>query len=98
MHIVRQDLNTYIKTTKMLKIRSLDKLFNDNGYQRLYMGKYPYVMTFRSIAKSLARYPLIGRIAKKAFNIPYLTSKKITISLPGEMFAIYKKVGNINEL
>jgi ubiquinone/menaquinone biosynthesis C-methylase UbiE len=72
--------------------RSLETLLTECGFERLYMGTYPYVMSMGSISKSLNRYPVLGEIAKKILNMPNIVNRQMTISLPGEMFAIYRKI------
>lgn len=71
--------------------RSLRKVFNDNGFDEVRIELYPYVMTWRSISQSLNRYPLIGMVAKYIFNLPLLSNRTITLLMPGEMFAIFRK-------
>lgn len=75
--------------------KSLDRLMYDTGFDRAYMGIYPYVMSFKYLATSLSRYPLIGGIAKTLFRILSLENRKITLKIPGEMFAIYRKSRNL---
>jgi ubiquinone/menaquinone biosynthesis C-methylase UbiE len=71
--------------------KSLIKLFKDQYFEHVYFGIYPYVMTMQSIAKSLARYKMLGKIVKKYFNVPFIRNINIKISLPGEMFVIFRK-------
>lgn len=70
---------------------SLDRLLSESGFERLYLGKYPYVMSIGSIARSLNRYPILGKIANMVLNISFIANKRITVSVPGEMFAVYRK-------
>ncbi|MBW8050445.1 MAG: class I SAM-dependent methyltransferase [Cytophagales bacterium] len=76
---------------QMFSKKSIIKLFEDNGFKLLNMSIYPYVMTMKSISKSLARYPLIHRFTKPILSSKFLSDKMITIKVPGEMFAIFKK-------
>ena len=70
---------------------SLDKLFQDHGFTRLYLGRYPYIMSLPSVAKSLARYPFLGVIAQGLFGRQKFENLRITFRLPGELFAIFQK-------
>lgn len=72
--------------------KSIDKLFRDNGFEGIYSSNYAYVMSCASLAKSLQRYPIIGKIANWLLNLKWLAHRKITFKLPGEMFLIYRKV------
>ena len=72
--------------------RSIDKLFAQQGFRPLAMRTYPYVMSMRSLAKSLGRYRMLGALAKTLLDNARIGAWKITFRLPGEMFAIYAKV------
>lgn len=72
--------------------RSLIKLFKQNGFDQVWIGRYPYVMTMKYIAQSLNRYPFIGRLANLVLNLPFLSERTLTLRLPGEMFAVFRKV------
>jgi len=71
--------------------RSLRKLFSDHGYEVVEMRIYPYVMTIESISRSLGRYPFITKMTKFLLTTKLLADKKITLKLPGEIFAIFRK-------
>ena len=71
--------------------RSLRKLFIDHGFEVVEMGIYPYVMTIESIGRSLGRYPSMARIMKVLLTNKLLANKKMTLKLPGEVFAIFRK-------
>ena len=81
---------------QMFSQRSLDRLFADCGFKKIFLEKYPYVMTMCSIAKSLCRYPVIGKLASNILTTSWIAHKTITIKLPGEIFAIYKKTKDIS--
>ncbi len=74
--------------------RSLDKLFDEQGFKRIYTARYPYVMSLESMAKSLGRYPFIGPLANAIFSNSLFGKWTITFRLPGELFAIYQKQVN----
>ena len=71
--------------------KSIDRLFADHGFVPRAMRTYPYVMTLRSLAKSLGRYRVIGAVARALFDNSRIGEWKVTFSLPGEMLAIYEK-------
>ena len=70
---------------------SLERAFCQAGFQRLWIGRYPYVMSLKSIAKSLNRYPPLGAAAQRLFSPPSISRLRLTVTLPGEMFAIFRK-------
>ncbi len=72
--------------------KSLVRLFGEQYFKVVYSGMYPYVMAMRSIAKSLERYKTPGRLAKNILTLPFIRSINMEISLPGEMFVIFKKM------
>ena len=75
---------------QMFTGKSMEKLFSDNGFSTIYMGRYPYIITPESINNSLRRYPILHAITKPIFNSGLFNNFKI--KLPGEMFAIFRKV------
>jgi len=72
--------------------KSLLRLFSEQYFKTIYFGMYPYVMSMRSIAKSLERYKTAGRLANNILTQPFIQNINMKISLPGEMFAIFKKM------
>lgn len=72
--------------------RSINRLFADKGFMLKEMHTYPYVMTLKSLAKSLSRYKVIGKLAKLLFDNSGIGEWRVTFKLPGEMLAIYEKV------
>lgn len=76
---------------QFFSLRSLDSLFASAGFTRVHLERYPYVMSFRSIAKSLSRYRLLGAIANRLLGGSLFEKIKLTLRLPGELFAIYRK-------
>ncbi|MBN2452707.1 MAG: class I SAM-dependent methyltransferase [Candidatus Omnitrophica bacterium] len=71
--------------------KSLAKLMSDNGFGGVYFGMYPYVMSMQAIAKSLERYKALG-IVRNILRHPSIKDISVEISLPGEMFAIFRKI------
>jgi SAM-dependent methyltransferase len=71
--------------------RSLCRLFENNDFDLVRIGLYPYVTTMQSMSRSLGRYPLLTKITKYFLNGKLLSNVKITLRLPGEMFAIFRK-------
>ena len=72
--------------------RSLVRLFRNNGFNKVWIGRYPYVMTMKYVAQSLNRYPFIGKLTNLFLNLPLLNECTLTLRLPGEMFAVFRKV------
>lgn len=71
--------------------RSIERLFRSHGFALVSRSRYPYVMSFGAIAKSLARYPGIGRVFAAFVSLLGIGQRQITIRLPGEMFLIFRK-------
>ena len=71
--------------------KSLDRLMDDCGFERVYMGVYPYVISFEYLAITLNRYPVIGSIVSKLFKMMKLEKYSFVLKKSDEMFAIYKK-------
>lgn len=71
--------------------RSIERLFRSHGFSLVSRSRYPYVMSFNAIAKSLARYPGIGRIFAALVSLLGIGHRQITIRIPGEMFLIFRK-------
>ncbi len=76
---------------QMFTEASLCKLFSETSFKKEWMGMYPYVMNIESILRSLGRYPLVSKIANKLIRKTAFLNHKVTITLPGEMFAIFRK-------
>jgi 2-polyprenyl-3-methyl-5-hydroxy-6-metoxy-1,4-benzoquinol methylase len=72
--------------------RSLRKLFSVSGLEEVAISTYPYVMTMKSLANTLTRYPLLYKAMEPFISSKLLVDKKITIKLPGEMLAVFKKI------
>jgi len=76
---------------QMFSERSLVKLFEDHGFERVWIGRYPYVMVLKSVAKSMMRYPIAGRVMRWLVDTLRLQDVTVTFRLPGEMFAVFRK-------
>ena len=76
---------------QMFSRRSLSQLFQDRGFEKVWSGLYPYVLSLQSIAKSLNRYQTIGAFATAILSHPLLAERMVTLRVPGEMFAIFRK-------
>lgn len=74
--------------------RSIERLFVEQGYSLISSSYYPYVLSFDAIAKSLARYPTIGRIFRALVSLLGIGKWNITFRLPGEMFLIFRKLNS----
>ncbi|KJJ83931.1 type 12 methyltransferase [Candidatus Omnitrophus magneticus] len=71
--------------------KSLDRLMRDCGFERAYMGIYPYTISFDYFADILNRYFIIGNITRFFVNLLALKERDFVIKKPDEMFAIYRK-------
>ncbi|MBI4381931.1 MAG: class I SAM-dependent methyltransferase [candidate division NC10 bacterium] len=76
---------------QMFTEKSINELFSKNGFEPVYRGTYPYIVSLRSVNRSLARYPWLHKITKPIFCHPRLAHKSLTMKIPGEMFLIFKK-------
>jgi hypothetical protein len=71
--------------------KSLEQLFHRHGFETLFIGKYPYVATAASLRNSLSRYPLASRVASMLPGKHLFKNLTLTLKIPGELFAIFKK-------
>ncbi len=71
--------------------KSLRLLFLKAGFSEVKIGRYPYTTNLQSIYKSIGRYPLLQTIARSFLLNRIMANKTLTLSLPGEMFAIFRK-------
>jgi len=76
---------------QMFSEQSLVRLFEDHGFEKIWIGRYPYVMVLRSVAKSMMRYPIAGSVTKWFVDSFRLHDISVTFRLPGEMFASFRK-------
>lgn len=70
---------------------SLRRLFAAAGFDDVWIGRYPYVTTASSLSKGLNRYPAVGPMAQRVLSHPWVTARALTLTLPGELFAIFRK-------
>ena len=70
---------------------SLQRIFAMAGFEDVWIGRYPYVTTVGSLAKGLNRYPAVGPAAHRALSHPWVAARALTLTLPGELFAIFRK-------
>ena len=75
--------------------RSMDRLMQNTGFKKEYLGIYPYVISLKYLGISLSRYPIVGAIAKNLFRILGLENRTFTLKKSDEMFAIYTKIKDI---
>lgn len=70
---------------------SLLRLFVQEGFQKEWIGIYPYVMSREVILQSLGRYPVLqkmaGFVARRFLGPNFM----LNVALPGEMFAVFRK-------
>jgi len=72
--------------------KSLCELFQRHGFETAWMGTYPFTSSLRYLGNSLGRYQVVGKAAKALLHRPPLSGLSVTLLLPGEMFAIFRKV------
>ncbi len=75
--------------------RSLNHLMEKAGFTLVYMGIYPYVISFEYLAISLLRYPIVGQLAKKLFQLFNIENLTFTLKKTDEILVGYKKVRHI---
>lgn len=71
--------------------KSLRLLLAKTGFSEIGIFTYPYITNFKNIYSSLGRYPTLQGLVKPLLLNKFLVNKNITLLLPGEMLAIYKK-------
>ena len=71
--------------------KSLNRLFSDIGFKTVAIEKYPFTTNLNSLSKSLYRYKRLKSISKIILENRLIRDKTITLKIPGEMFAIYRK-------
>jgi ubiquinone/menaquinone biosynthesis C-methylase UbiE len=70
---------------------SLNRLFSDAGFKNVTVEKYPFTTNLNSLSKSLYRYKKLKTIARIILENKLLKNRVITLRIPGEMLAIYRK-------
>ncbi len=71
--------------------KSLCRLFADYGFELASLEKYPFTTNYRSLNKSLRRYPVVNGISQRLFEHRLFADRNIHLSLPGEMYAVFRK-------
>lgn len=77
---------------QMFTNKSMKVLFRNCGFEKVSMTYFPYVFTHYSLLNSFSRYPIIHKILAFLFPASLFSGVKFTLRLPGEMFAIFRKV------
>jgi len=74
--------------------KSINKLMTDNGFEILYNGIHPYVVTSKSLHNFVKRYTLVTKILSPLLNNKKFlnSSLSFSIKIPGEFYGIYKKI------
>lgn len=76
---------------QMFTNKSMKILFESCGFEKVYMGYYPYVITYHSLTNTLSRYPVILKIFTFIFPKKIFSGIRFILKLPGEMFAVFRK-------
>jgi 2-polyprenyl-3-methyl-5-hydroxy-6-metoxy-1,4-benzoquinol methylase len=71
--------------------KSLNRLFSDTGFKNVTIEKYPFTTNLNSLSKSLFRYKRLKTISRIILENRLTRHKRITLKLPGEMLAIYRR-------
>ena len=70
---------------------SLTMLFQNIGFQKTWIGRYPYVMSRDAILLSLGRYPAVHNAVRPVVRKVLSPRFHLTVALPGELFAVFRK-------
>jgi len=76
---------------QMFTNKSMKILFESCGFEKVYMGYYPYVITYHSLCNTLSRYPALLKIFTFIFPKKIFSGMRFILKLPGEMFAVFRK-------
>lgn len=76
---------------QMFTNKSMKILFESCGFEKVYMGYYPYVITYHSLCNTLSRYPALLKIFTFIFPEKVFSGIRFILKLPGEMFAVFRK-------
>jgi ubiquinone/menaquinone biosynthesis C-methylase UbiE len=76
---------------QMFTKKSITLLFEQNGFKKIQINKYPYVISTESLINTLKRYPFIRKTLKPLLEWSAFKNFHLTLRLPGEMFAIFEK-------
>jgi SAM-dependent methyltransferase len=70
---------------------SLTRMMKEAGLKKEWIGLYPYVMSRDAILLSLGRYKAAHRITEPIMTKILPADFHMTVALPGELFAIFRK-------
>jgi 2-polyprenyl-3-methyl-5-hydroxy-6-metoxy-1,4-benzoquinol methylase len=70
---------------------SLTRLFSDAGFKTVTIEKYPFTTNLNSLSKTFYRYKMLKIISKIVLENKLMKNRIITLKVPGEMLAIYRK-------
>jgi 2-polyprenyl-3-methyl-5-hydroxy-6-metoxy-1,4-benzoquinol methylase len=71
--------------------KSLNRLFLNYGFKPVNIEKYPFTTDLNTFSKSFFRYRTLRSLAKLVLANRFVRNKVITLRLPGEMLAVYRK-------
>jgi SAM-dependent methyltransferase len=71
--------------------KSITRLFSDQGFDTVSLSNFPFTTNLRFISKSMAKYRIMGPVAKALFDNRYVGGVVVPLPLPSEMFAIFRK-------
>jgi len=71
--------------------RSIARLFSDLGFELVNSSNFPFTTNLKFISRSMAKYRIMGPVAKVLFDNRYVGGMVIPLHLPSEMFAIFRK-------
>lgn len=74
--------------------RSLDRVFSDAGFAPVACERYPFTTSLGSLSKSVFRYRILRPVARMLLDNRIARKRVITLRLPGEMLAVYRKDGH----
>jgi SAM-dependent methyltransferase len=73
--------------------KSLDRLFSDAGFKPVACERYPFTTKLNTLSKSVFRYRIFKPLAILLLENRFVKNRVITLRLPGEMLAVYRKEG-----
>lgn len=74
--------------------KSLDRVFSDAGFAPIACERYPFTTNLGSLSKSAFRYRILKPLVKLFLDNNFVRNRVITLRLPGEMLAVYRKDGH----
>jgi len=73
---------------------SLDRVFSDVGFVPVACERYPFTTSLGSLSKSAFRYRILRPVARLFLDNRIARNRVITLRLPGEMLAVYRRAGH----